>query len=302
MIRYIKILEGEPLSFLVNSSSRYLPTVTVHSWGGFGSQLFAAHFVLRLKKKYPKRRIRIAVHTSGVTQRHTELNFSVIGIKSYEINDFAAKTESKEDSDTSANNSILSKVALRRIKFLLKKLHFIEDCNTEESFSLIKPWSIHFRGHYTQINLDWGVVKFLDEKYFKNIEIWNSNSDSLVIHYRLGDLLTLNDKSPIEAKRVESLLIQQQLQSFSKIVLTESSPEKYREFVAGCNILSSLEAKNVEVFDLMRICISANVFIGTGTKLAIWAVIFRNIRSNVSNFLPKELYWARRLGLETFWY
>ena len=70
------------------SLNTLLPNLRIHSWGGLGSQLFAAHIVLRLKQQYPGRRVRVIVHTSGVTKRYTELNFTRLGIKIIEIDDF----------------------------------------------------------------------------------------------------------------------------------------------------------------------------------------------------------------------
>ena len=65
-----------------------LPALRVHSWGGFGSQLFAAHAILRIQKLFPYRRIKVIIHSSGVTKRTKEVDFSLIGINAFQKEDF----------------------------------------------------------------------------------------------------------------------------------------------------------------------------------------------------------------------
>ena len=38
-----------------------LPEIRVHTWGGFGSQLFTAHLILRLKYRFPGRNIKVII-------------------------------------------------------------------------------------------------------------------------------------------------------------------------------------------------------------------------------------------------
>ena len=52
---------------------KILPRVRVHSWGGFGSQLFAMIIAERLIAKKGLRQIMIVFHTSGVTERELEI-------------------------------------------------------------------------------------------------------------------------------------------------------------------------------------------------------------------------------------
>jgi hypothetical protein len=46
----------------------------VHSWGGLGSQLFVLAFIYDLRKKFPKKKILLVHHTSGVSRRLFELD------------------------------------------------------------------------------------------------------------------------------------------------------------------------------------------------------------------------------------
>ena len=52
-------------------------TLRVHCWGGLGSQLFALAHAYELRKKFPKRKIMLFLHTSGVSERFSELDFFI---------------------------------------------------------------------------------------------------------------------------------------------------------------------------------------------------------------------------------
>ena len=61
----------------------------VHCWGGLGSQLYALAVAYDLQRKYPKRKIKLLLHTGGVTKRVSELDFiDSIGFEIIQISDF----------------------------------------------------------------------------------------------------------------------------------------------------------------------------------------------------------------------
>ena len=69
----------------MNQILRFLPALRVHSWGGFGSQLFTAYVVLKLQKQFTNRRIKVVVHTSGVTRRVSEFDFETLGVEMIQV-------------------------------------------------------------------------------------------------------------------------------------------------------------------------------------------------------------------------
>ena len=79
-----------------------LPVLKIHSWGGFGSQLFTAYVILKVQKRYPGRRIKVIVHTSGVTRRVSEFEFAKLGAKVVQVEDF----ENIEKQSKSVINSL----------------------------------------------------------------------------------------------------------------------------------------------------------------------------------------------------
>lgn len=282
--------------------NRLLPAIRVHSWGGFGSQLFTAHLILRLKSRFPGRKIKVIIHTSGVTQRFTELNFNLLGVGVSEVNDFSKKVSIASSMHQRERRRSLKKLLLEQAKWLLKKLHLVEECNTEASFNLIKPWTLHFRGHYTGLYLDLEIVNSLYSLLFKKFDLLGLRSSSVIVHYRLGDLLVLEEKSPIAPERVEEILGRAEFKMESIRVLSDSGKDLYRKFVADTKILSSLTPEFFEPLTSLWLCMASKSFIGTGTKLSLWAAIFRDFLHNERSFLPNELRWAKEIGLEANWY
>ena len=280
-----------------------LPILKVHSWGGFGSQLFTAYVILKVQKRYPGRRIKVIVHTSGVTRRVSEFEFAKLGVKVVQVEDFEnikmqRKTVINPLHQSSNTLKLLKKIAFR----LLKALHIVQTADTNQSFDSVSLWTLALRGHYTQLSLDKELITCLYKILFENRGFQRSTNGSAIIHYRLGDLLSLVEKFPISPERVEKVLELAGPKIESTKVLSDSSEIEYRNFVTGSKVLSSLRLEMLEPMPSLWLCITANVFIGTGTKLSLWAAIFRDIMHNDRSFLPNELKWAKEIGLQADWY
>lgn len=290
------------LNYLQKKLNQYLPPIKVHSWGGFGSQLFTAHLVLRIKRRFPHRRVNVTIHTSGVTRRNSEFNFEAIGINSSEINDFEKKEKEKIVSASSHRTRVCLDLSRKVLKFFMMKLHLLEDCNTEESFTSIRLWTFFIRGHYTKLQLESDSVEDIFKALFSDLHLDPPESGLLVIHYRLGDLLTLRDKSPVAPERIESLVKNIQLNITSRLVLTDSDSRAYQDFVSGFETLVSLPVENLDPIETVWRCLSSYFFVGTTTKLSIWVEIFRESLSRSPGYLPLELEWARDIGVKANWY
>jgi hypothetical protein len=280
-----------------------LPTLRVHSWGGFGSQLFTAYVILKVQKRYPGRRIKVIVHTSGVTRRVSEFDFTKLNAQVVQIEDFASinrqhKTATNLLPKTLNIIKLLKKIAFR----VLKALRMVQSADTNQSFDSISLWTLALRGHYTRLTLDKELITSLYKILSDNRGFQRSINSSAIIHYRLGDLINLVEKSPISPERVEKVLELAGPKIESTKVLSDSSESEYRNFVTGSRVLSSLTLENLEPLPSLRLCITSSMFIGTGTKLSLWAAIFRDIMHNERSFLPNELKWAEEIGLKADWY
>jgi hypothetical protein len=105
-------------------SYRPFNKIYVHCWGGLGSQLFAYSISEYLHEKYPKKGIRLVLHTSGVTKRTPAIKF--VGQKFQII--------LKDDFNNNPSvefKKIKPRLFIKQyIKLILKKTYFLLEGNT----------------------------------------------------------------------------------------------------------------------------------------------------------------------------
>ena len=287
----------------MNKILRFFPAIRVHSWGGFGSQLFTAYVVLKLQRKFPNRRIKVVIHTSGVTRRISEFDFETLGVKMVQVEDY--KGAEVRDSLHKAH-PLYSRRIITLIKEILshalKWLRLVQNANTDLSFSLISLWTFSLRGHYTRLTLDESIVEALHHAIFLNKSNFIMETNNLVVHYRLGDLLSLDEKQPIDFHRVEGILKTLKVHSKHSVVLSDSEDEDLAEFLKESEILKFSKTSNYDPNMTLRLCIGAEKFVGTGSKISLWAAVFRYFVHGKLSSLPVELIWASRSGLKANWY
>jgi len=288
---------------LKNKINYFLPALRVHTWGGFGSQLFTAYIILKLQRDIPQRRIMAVNHTSGVSRRTIEFDFESIGVASKQIEDFNGK-------DVTTTGFISNKGILGRFfQFLkvltvrfLKGTKIIVEANSDTSFSSIKPWTLALRGHYTNISLENDLVKDLYALLINSRNHTKVNSSKVVIHYRLGDLLTLKEKSPVSTERIDAILSLIIAENVVPMLLTDSSEDEFSKYVSQSSILQKCIPITLDPLHTLQLCIGAEVFVGTGAKISLWAAIFRQFLLQQTSYLPNELKWSAKNGLSINWY
>jgi hypothetical protein len=281
----------------------FLPALRVHTWGGFGSQLFTAYLILKLQRDVPQRSILAVNHTSGVSRRTTEFDFESLGVASQQIEDFKGK-------EVPVTAFISDKGILGRLfKFLkvftvrfLKGTKIIVEANGDTSFSSIKPWTLALRGHYTNISLENNLVKDLYALLINSQNHTKVNSSKVVIHYRLGDLLTLKEKSPVSPERIDTILSSIISKDVVPILLTDSSQDEFSKYVSQSSMLQKCIPVTLDPLHTLQLCIGAEVFVGTGAKISLWAAIFRQFLLQQTSYLPNELKWSAKNGLNINWY
>jgi hypothetical protein len=280
-----------------------LPALRVHSWGGFGSQLFTAYIILKVQNRYPGRRIKVVVHTSGVTRRFSEFNFEQLGTKVIQVEDYRnLKFQSYSRVDSFRRNFSSFKSLKQNVSQALNWLRVIQFANSDASFNSIMPWTLGLRGHYTRISLNTELIHCLYLILFDKSSFLTNRNHQLIVHYRLGDLLHLQEKSPIKPNRIEELLLIGGYDNTRSMVLSDSSEREFRNFVSGNTTLSSLKLENLEPLHSLWLCINSEHFIGTGTKLSLWAAIFRDFINDNPSFLPVELDWIKPFCRQVNWY
>ena len=120
------------MSKLNNKCFNWLaPTLQIHCWGGLGSQLFAWAVVEQCLLEKPNRRITLVLHTSGVTQRSSELSalakiVEIVQVTDFKLNEFSIKSAAKVALRGRFKKFILR--MLRKSKFILSFFSFGKYC------------------------------------------------------------------------------------------------------------------------------------------------------------------------------
>jgi len=252
----------------------------VHCWGGLGSQLYALSVAFDLKLKFPKRRIKLVLHTGGVTKRLSELDFiHNIDFEIIQIDDFQIKNKVDKNS-----------IKLVKIKFkslLIKILYFfnfIVSANSNTEFDNILPWTVSTRGHYFNREVSTHFYEYL----LKHVRLYEKpliqSQYEIAIHYRMGDLLTLTEKSISPANKIIDVVRKVQKEHNNlKIHVYSDSPQIAKEtlFIAG--LVGEFVVLDLPTIDVIRGCIGANYFIGTNSKVSLWIVNLRRFIGETDN-------------------
>ena len=106
--------------------------ISIHCWGGLGSQLFTWAMAEKIAKEYPRRKIKLVLHSSGVTTRDSSVDFLSQKYQIVNINDF----QKNEDSLTSATTP--RRTARDLLSNILQSLRFICHANTDDEFAEIR--------------------------------------------------------------------------------------------------------------------------------------------------------------------
>ena len=273
-----------------------MPKIRVHSWGGFGSQLNAIALAHELRNRFPKRKIEILMRTGGVHSATFEL-------EDLKLNDFIITNLKIRDKNVVSEDNE-SNFKLGKLKSLLKyglyKSGLYSSCNSQNDLKSLKPWVLTIRGSYNFYPSD-SFFDYLIKKL--NIEPDNLYSRYNLIHYRLGDLITLQTKRPIEEEVIAEQVKQLYLSTLNpKFCVISSDPgiaqKKFSEF----NLPYEIDFLYTKPSDVLKFGLSSFSFIGTNSKMSIWVVMLR-LHSKVGfNHLPEDFqkYFDRLLiqGLE----
>jgi hypothetical protein len=255
----------------------------VHSWGGLGSQLFALSLLFELKKRFSSREMYLIHHTSGVSRRLFELD-SILdpSIKKRIIDDY--KLLSNDNFETNYKNR-LKIFSRKKLKSILETLKFSIDFDQNKDLNSIRPWTIMVRGHYSDSLVSKDFYSYCINKFKYSRE--NTTSNSLVIHYRLGDLINLPGKSIIPPENlVERIKIILEKENFSKLLIySDSIDEAQNSLLPLKKLFNEVEYSSEPTFEVVSNSINAKHFVGTNSKVSIWIVKFREHLGMASDIL-----------------
>ena len=262
--------------------SRFLPNIKIHAWGGLGSQLYALALSIDLDGNFTTREVNIVAHSSGVTRRAPE----------YAI--YSDEIEYKDDFSKSPTRNFHVFNSIKNIvKALLLRIGVYAYCNSDNEVEMLKKWVIIIRGHYTYRTLSFATISKVYSRINNASNLLDSDfmTNSLAIHYRLGDLETLGYKSPIRTERfidfIKDIVSKNQIE---KICVYSDSPETAIKNLKALLPSLNFVQRNLSPIDSVLESSQATFFIGTNSKLSTWIALFRTVsaKSNAS-YLPMEM-------------
>jgi hypothetical protein len=255
----------------------------VHAWGGLGSQLFAVALVKDLELEFPKKSFTIVLHTGGVTQRKPEI-CSLFSELDYEfIDDYAPIFHSQEGK--SFQTATMFRVLVRRF---LSFSRFIVDANDDKSSSHIRRWTISTRGHYSYRSIGSTFLEMLSHRVGIYLdEEPRVLKQNCAVHYRLGDLLSLSDKSPIDPNLVLREIRTIHTQSdFVRVDLYSDSPDHAMNALSQ-GLTIPILLRNANSFEVIAEATHAKYFIGTSSKISFWIASIRARIYNRPSSIPQ---------------
>jgi hypothetical protein len=270
--------------------------LTIHCWGGLGSQLYAWAMAEKVQIIFPRRKVELVFHSSGVTKRVSELEFlgSFFNVKF--VDDYISTPESNNTPKTNKN---FIKNTVKKFLYMAKITLY---CNSNYEFNKIKPWTLSLRGHYSHVNLDAKVIQRMLSRIcsenkiplFKSIK----QDKVLSIHYRLGDLQYLASKTFINPIDLGGCIERILLSKECKFVTVYSDDQIAAQQFLSDYLPAETAFTNSEIWNTLLNLVSTNYFIGTNSKISLWAAIFRKTIDKQSwVYLPKQMKVALESNL-----
>lgn len=245
------------------------PTLRIHCWGGLGSQLQALSFYLMVQSKFPNRNLQLILHTGGITERRSEIDFVSDRINLVSIHDFKNKVEK-------TNVNFLFRFNLRSIfKNLARNIfdysRFV--ITNENRVMAIMPWTTQVRCSYSNIELSSDLIKNLGEiVQFPTKKIDNS---FIGVHLRIGDLVALKPESLVDTSTINKLInnLDQKEKILNKVIVYSDSELNLDSF--NSLIGFTIQLRNIDTINTIFDLTGPRVFIGTNSKVSLWVAIFR---------------------------
>jgi hypothetical protein len=267
--------------------------IRVHCWGGFGSQLFALNLIFELSRRFPHRKCKLILHSGGVTRRNPESIFLLGEIPYALVSDFVPSAQIQSSKKFNSN---ISNFESAKSRFRNMVIHFIRltgtvaALNSNDEFNRVKPWVLSCRGHYTHLWVSDDFLKNLGQKS-KVLGFGNPSEgeelENIVVQYRLGDLVALPSKSPIDPLRITNCVneILSKDHNLQVTVLTDSIELAKKKI----SLVPEANFPNFDSWETIKYGIHSKYFIGTNSKISEWIIIWRSlVYPDKLNFIPSS--------------
>jgi hypothetical protein len=266
----------------------FFSKIKVHCWGGLGSQLFAWAMAEQLKIRFPSKEIHIVLHNSGITRRESDVDFLSNKFTISKVNDFTKSVHSNQKS--SIRYLKLKNFAKYVFNFTGLTIYF----SHLDTLTKVKPWTFALRSHYAHDIVPVSILLSMIEQITsqKNLHFMNSTKlqSKLGIHYRLGDLLKLDNKTYISPDILGTFITKNLTINSSKKVLVYSDDTKSAKNYLGAYLPQSTQYIDKDVWTTLVELTNLDYFIGTNSKISLWVTLFRKAQNpNSYVALPRSI-------------
>jgi len=260
----------------------------VHIWGGFGSQLHGIALQMFLESQL-QRRCKLVFHTSGITERLCEVQKllnKTTWVQVLDYDKFKRKGRQKSRSISSKIKSQILKAARLIVKESLRKSRVTLFPTNFEDLISIRPWSLSIRGHYAHIHLAVSIYEELLRSLLN--EYPNIEPVTMVVHFRQGDLID-SGKQWVNRDSIVRLLSQIKIENNHTSKVFSDSVKSAEEIkISSPEFNWQPMNPGVHIGNILTDCINCQCFVGTTSKISLWAAFFRIIhpRINSETWLP----------------
>jgi hypothetical protein len=181
------------------------------------------------------------------------------------------------------------------LRFPFKSLGLVAEANTNSEFRSLKPWVISLRGHYSKRTISSDVSSLISKEFFRDVSISENNQwdSELAVHFRLGDLLHLESKKPLEVQSVVTGL-QHARSSLSnadsEIIVCSDSIDIAISKLGACFPDAKFASAQLPPRETVFLLMQASKFVGTPSKISEWVTVFRiHGGENQITWLPRQM-------------
>jgi hypothetical protein len=235
-----------------------------------------------------RRKIRLIFHSSGVTRRELELKKTEIPFEVSVVDDFKDYSPTRNATGFQSLKLLLKKAA----RAILEKVGLLAELDNENDLRRIPKHLLSVRGHYSEISVGRRAVQKIWSLLFHNLPLVEQMG-VCAVHLRLGDLLILEEKSPVDPnslwaamRAIESISPQVKFRVFSDSNATEVS-----NFLKLLEVEIDFEYCHANSRQVVWESTASEYFIGTTSKLSVWISLFRQLFwSGESSYMPRQFY------------
>lgn len=187
------------------------------------------------------------------------------------------------------------------MKFSRNFLDFLGIIITDDSKSIVrrvKPWTRDIRCHYSTQHIPSRIFDLLVEQADGLDQVLSQSkcmqsSSQIAIHYRLGDLVELGSKKPVDWDRISSVVrnIMTENSSQIEVSISSDSPELALSILKDSFPEMNFQVLAANAWNTILQFVNSTVFVGTNSKLSLWIamIMVQKSPNPVNIYLPVEV-------------